>query len=391
MLMETTVESYYEGECVYRGNGSPDYILHPEGVVRATGQGLSHEYFLKDHLGNTRVVFDSNGAVLQATDYYAFGLEHTPKAKENENRYLFAGKELQDDAIGSVSLNWIDFGARFYDPQIARWHVIDAKAEKYTSSSTYAYALNNPINLIDPNGMEVIEVNGGYKYTGDDAKAAFNVLKSKNLYIALIKDKKVRENTNSELGQKAHGQWNVFGAQDLKEALFLTSFIGDKSVSNMVLDAHSKTLTSKGIIKNIGISLSTTESQYITADDKGNFTGNQSGLVEGFSSLLNKIEDNGTFATNACNLGSGDFGINTLKGLNNLSGNRGISFLLNMHKGNSESYSGDYSMYGLKVGGSLSYSKNASNGWIGSRNGTIFHVNDVFINRETGTPIQLVK
>jgi len=156
------VQSYHEGACVYRGDGSPDYILHPEGVVRATGQGLSHEYFLKDHLGNTRVVFDSNGAVLQATDYYAFGLEHTPKAKENENRYLFAGKELQDDAIGSVSLNWIDFGARFYDPQIARWHVIDAKAEKYTSSSTYAYALNNPINLIDPNGMEVIEVNGGY-------------------------------------------------------------------------------------------------------------------------------------------------------------------------------------------------------------------------------------
>jgi len=248
-------------------------------------------------------VFNGNGVVLQATDYYAFGLEHTPLAISNTNRYLYNGKELQDETFaGGVRLGWYDYGARFYDPQIARWHVIDAKAEKYTSSSTYAYALNNPINLIDPNGMEVIEVNGGYKYTGDDAKAAFNVLKSKNLYIALIKDKKVRENTNSELGQKAHGQWNVFGAQDLKEALFLTSFIGDKSVSNMVLDAHSKTLTSKGIIKNIGISLSTTESQYITADDKGNFTGNQSGLVEGFSSLLNKIEDNGTFATNACNL-----------------------------------------------------------------------------------------
>jgi hypothetical protein len=41
------------------------------------------------------VVFGSNGAVLQATDYYAFGLEHTPLAISNANRYLYNGKELQ--------------------------------------------------------------------------------------------------------------------------------------------------------------------------------------------------------------------------------------------------------------------------------------------------------
>ncbi len=146
--------SFTLGACVYRGDGSLDYILHPEGVVRATGQGLSHEYFLKDHLGNTRVVFDSNGAVLQATDYYAFGMEHTPKAKENENRYLYNGKELQDETFaGGVRLGWYDYGARMYDAQLGRWHCIDPMAELSRRWSPYSYAYDNPIRFVDVDGL----------------------------------------------------------------------------------------------------------------------------------------------------------------------------------------------------------------------------------------------
>jgi len=155
MEENNTVQSYHEGACVYRGDGSLDYILHPEGVVRATGQELSHEYFLNDHLGSTHVVFDSNGAVLQATDYYAFGLEHTPKAKENENRYLYNGKELQDEPFaGGVRLGWYDYGARFYDPQLGRFTTVDPHAENYYSWSPYHYAANNPLIIIDPNGRD---------------------------------------------------------------------------------------------------------------------------------------------------------------------------------------------------------------------------------------------
>ena len=65
-----------------------------------------------------------------------------------DNRYRFNAKEEQ--VIGDIGL--IDYGARFYDPLMARWTTPDPLAEKYYGISPYAFCNNNPVNFVDPDG-----------------------------------------------------------------------------------------------------------------------------------------------------------------------------------------------------------------------------------------------
>ncbi len=53
-----------------------------------------------------------------------------------------------------MDVNCYDYGARFYDPALARWTTLDPKAEKYIASSPYIYCANNPAVLIDLDGQD---------------------------------------------------------------------------------------------------------------------------------------------------------------------------------------------------------------------------------------------
>ena len=116
---------------------------------------------IKDYLGNVRAVVRSdNGSPIEISDYLPYGTrleEYNPPYQVGNNRWHYAGKELQDFG-GYDEANLIDFGARYYSPGIGRWTTLDPKAWNYTSTSPYNYCNNNPVNFVDPDGESIYKL-----------------------------------------------------------------------------------------------------------------------------------------------------------------------------------------------------------------------------------------
>jgi RHS repeat-associated protein len=131
-------------------NGVIEFIATEEGRATPSGNTYIYEYYLKDHLGNTRAAVRQDGSISQVQDYYGFGLDMNPGnfyTGSPLNNYKYNGKEKQQET------GEYDYGARFYDPVIGRWTTIDPLAEISRRSSPYVYGNNNPIRFIDPDGM----------------------------------------------------------------------------------------------------------------------------------------------------------------------------------------------------------------------------------------------
>ena len=149
---------YLLGGSLVMKNGKIDKILFEGGYAQATAVNKTTKdkfafyYYNQDHLGNNREVVDAKGVVQQVTNYYPFGAPYadaTAVKGANLQPYKYNGKEL--DLMHG--LNTYDYGARQYNPVTARWDRMDPLSHKYYSTSPYAYANNNPVRYIDPDGM----------------------------------------------------------------------------------------------------------------------------------------------------------------------------------------------------------------------------------------------
>jgi RHS repeat-associated protein len=112
-------------------------------------------YYHTDAIGSVRMVTDATGAVVARYDYAPFGTTvPTNPPNSNPDQRQFAGKERDTE----TNLDY--FGARYYASQTGRFTTVDPALDQEKALvdpqqwNRYAYALNNPLKFVDPDGRE---------------------------------------------------------------------------------------------------------------------------------------------------------------------------------------------------------------------------------------------
>lgn len=164
----------YLGPLILR-KGHPEMLRFDGGYISFDSDTISGiHYYVKDYMGNNRMVVNRDGTVEQVTHYYPYGgIIGDISTNQSLQKYKFEGKEL-DRTFG---LDNYDIEARQYFAMAPVWDRMDPLAEKYYGISPYAYCGGDPINRGDYNGMfsdsiraaiaQTIDAYTGSHFTGE--------------------------------------------------------------------------------------------------------------------------------------------------------------------------------------------------------------------------------
>ena len=148
---QNIVAEYLNGTQVARythGMGMDEPLM----VVSDGGQTY---FYHTDGLGSVIAITDSTGQVVRRYGYDAWGNIIYADGSGPVNSLTFTGREYDDES------GLYHFRARAYDPRLGRFLQKDPQQGRLLLSQTqhrYSYALNNPVNFVDPTGeLAVLE------------------------------------------------------------------------------------------------------------------------------------------------------------------------------------------------------------------------------------------
>jgi RHS repeat-associated protein len=117
----------------------------PEYIIR---NSVTYRVF-SDHLGSPRVIANvADGTIVQRMDFHPFG-EILQDSNPGWQPFGFAGGLYDNDS------GLIRFGSRDFDPVSGRWTAKDPILFLGDYANLYAYVAQDPINAIDPSGLEI--------------------------------------------------------------------------------------------------------------------------------------------------------------------------------------------------------------------------------------------
>ncbi len=102
--------------------------------------------FHRDHFGSIQSITTSSGEAIHKV-YTPFGDTYSAIGWYQEEQKGWIGEREEETEL--VYLN-----ARFYDPEIGRFISPDPIARSGQGLNRYSYSLNNPINILDPSGLD---------------------------------------------------------------------------------------------------------------------------------------------------------------------------------------------------------------------------------------------
>ncbi len=214
------------------------------------------KYNLEDHLNSSCMLLDANGTLINKEEYTPFG--ETSFGSYGRKRYRYNGKEKDEES------GLYNYGMRYYAPWMCRFVSVDPLAGKNPDKTPYHYASNNPINRIDPSGMEDEPSNSGkgdsgndntaigtfvhesgeeYSYTGEEGVSE-KILKefgwSKKIEVSGASDKDVLKSDNTRVEKTPFNPQDIIPSNERKEGFKLNS------AEQALRDETIKTATEKG-------------------------------------------------------------------------------------------------------------------------------------------------